>query len=111
MIKGYFDDSSDATRSQYFSVGGFVTPVSYYDPISTRSGWDHLELLWMDATSELTEPFRSTDCETQNGQFKDWKKPDCDALMRKLTTLILNAPIMSLAAVVPVQEFRQLPPP
>jgi hypothetical protein len=107
VIKAYFDDSSDDRRSKYIAVGGFVSPISYQqDPSSPRSALDHLELLWLMATTKLKEPFRSTNCETRNGEFKDWDRQDCNALMRELTSLLVNAPIVAFGIVVPVQEFR-----
>jgi hypothetical protein len=111
VINAYFDDSSDPKRSKYIAVGGIVSPTSaLHDPVSPRTGLDHLELLWMSATNELKEPFRSTNCETQNGEFKNWRKKDCDALIRNLTSLLQDAPILAFAIVVPVQEFRDVFP-
>lgn len=106
MINAYFDVSSDAKRQSYYALGALLAPTNS-DPLNRVSGWDQLALLWMDATHDLTQPFRSTDCETQNGQFKNWEKSRCDALMSKLVGLLVKANVMAFAVVVPVQEFRQ----
>lgn len=61
MLGGYLDDSSDHHRDHYVSFGGILGDVRQIDLFN---------LLWIDATHELKEPFRSTDCETGHGQFR-----------------------------------------
>jgi hypothetical protein len=67
-------------------------------------------MFWSSATKGLTEPFRSTDCETQHGQFEGWQKADCDALMKSLVRAILSAYVFGVGSIVPVEDYRAMFP-
>jgi hypothetical protein len=74
------------------------------------------EQLWIEETKNLKQPFRSTDCECQHGQFADWKKSDCDAVMARLLNIVcerrgLHDPVVgAFASVVPVPLYHQFFP-
>jgi hypothetical protein len=74
MMFSYLDDSADPRRERYAATGGLI---------ATEEQWTRSTFYtdWSVATLNLTEPFRSTNCETQHGQFKDWPKPKCDAAL------------------------------
>ncbi len=97
MIWSYFDDSSDDKRSEYFAAGGVY---------ASENHWLRFESEWIEATKHLKEPFRSTDCECQHGQFQGWDKPDCDALMARLVGIVVEHNIGGFGAVVPIADFR-----
>jgi hypothetical protein len=101
MIFTYLDDSSDKRREKYFAAGGLI---------GGESQWSTFDLRWLDETRELAEPFRSTDCETQHGQFKDWPKPKCDDLMGALVGLIRWYKLSAFASIVPISEYRAVFP-
>ncbi len=101
ILTGYFDDSSDPKRQKYMAVGGIVGGVVQLLD---------LDILWSSATNGLTEPFRSTECETQHGQFAGWQKVDCDALMRSLVQAILRANVFDVGSIVPVEDYRAIFP-
>lgn len=101
MLHAYCDDSSDRKRDAYFACGAAVAHETW---------WARLEPEWAEATKELTEPFRSTDCETQQGQFREWDKPDCDALMAQLVGLLIEYSIGGFASVVPMPDFQAVFP-
>lgn len=103
MLWSYFDDSSDDKRRRYFAVGGLIAGESHWNGCSF-----HLD--WALATKNLKEPFRSTDCETQQGQFKNWAKADCDNLIAKLVTILVENQLHSFASVVPVDLYREIFP-
>ncbi len=106
VIRAYLDDSADPTRSKYVAIGGILTPTVNVGRFGRLDGWDTVELQWLSATSALVAPFRSTDCETGNGQFKSWDRKDRDALFRDLVTIIEKSPLIGMAIVIPVSEFR-----
>jgi hypothetical protein len=103
MILSYFDDSSDERAARYVSIGGIV-------------GSDELvplfEQMWVRVTNHLAEPFRSTECECQHGQFKHVNKRDRDALMAKLVDLLTHQAnlVGKLASVVPVPLYKEVFP-
>jgi hypothetical protein len=101
MICAYMDDSSDPKRKRYTAVGGLLT---------NARNWNELELAWAVATCDLTEPFRSTDCECQHGQFKTWEKPACDRLMAKLVKIIRDCGIPAWGAIVDIDAFHSVFP-
>lgn len=101
MLFSYFDDSSDDRRQKYFAAGGLI---------GGEDQWFTFDMRWLDATRELKEPFRSTDCECNHGQFKRWKKQKCNALMDKLVTVIRFHQLMGFASIVPITEYRQVFP-
>ena len=96
----YFDDSSDPLRQRFCVCGGVLGHADY---------WDRFESRWIAATRELKEPFRSTDCECQHGQFESWEKTKCDALMESLVDLLCDDSeyrIGGFASIVPVPDFK-----
>lgn len=101
MVFSYFDDSSDQCREKYFAAGGLI---------GGENQWFTFDLLWLDATRELKKPFRSTDCECNHDQFKNWKKPKCNALMDQLVTVIRFHKLMGFASIVPIDLYRQVFP-
>ena len=72
-----------------------------------EDGWDWLEGRWAAETRHLKAPFRSTECECQQGQFKKWPKSDCDALMATLVGVIHECKLYGFASIVPVQAYRR----
>jgi hypothetical protein len=107
MICSYNDDSSDEKRSRWVSSGGIVGHETLINLF---------EQLWIEQTKLLKEPFRSTECECQHGQFARWKKSDCDALMARLVNILcerrgMQRPLVgAFASVVPVPLYRQFFP-
>lgn len=103
MLLSYFDDSSDSRRERYFALGGLV---------ATEEHWlaSDFHMKWAVATASLKDPFRSTECETQHGQFKNWKKEECTALMDRLTSIIIDSQLSGFACVVPVQLYNAIFP-
>jgi hypothetical protein len=101
ILEAYLDDSSDPKRQQYMAVGGIVL-----------AGWQPIdfEVLWANATKMLTEPFRSTDCETQHGQFSEWSKTDCTRLMVDLVRILQKTEVHSIGCIVPVSDYRDVFP-
>src|SRR4029077_4253631 len=72
--------------------------------------WNDIHVPWAVATIDLEEPFRSTDCETHRGQFEGWDKPDCDRLMDKLVTIILDRQLHGFASIVPSAAYKEVFP-
>lgn len=101
MLLSYFDDSSDPKRERYFATGGLV---------GIESQWNDLYVPWALATIDLKEPFRSTDCETQHGQFQDWGRGVCDRLMDKLVTIIVDLQLLGFASIVPIADYQAVFP-
>jgi hypothetical protein len=103
MIHAYLDDSGDEKRVQYAACGG----VFGEDVTMTFT-----EAFWQAEVKDLKEPFRSTDCECQHGQFKTWKKKDCDALMGRLVGVLTRTGMQTavLGTAVPVPLFREIFP-
>lgn len=97
------DDSGDDRRERWVSSGGIV---------GMEPNIDLFEVLWLDRTSKLKKPFRSTECECQQGQFASWSKPDCDALMARLTDLICHEAgfVGGFSNAVPVPAYRRVFP-
>jgi len=101
ILHAYFDDSSDDKHARFMAVGGLIGgPIQF----------DTLDILWASETHNLAEPFRSTECECQHGQFEEWSKGDCDDLMRRLVRVILDTKISGVGYVVPVQDYRSVFP-
>ena len=69
IVRGYFDDSADDKRKRFSAVGGLIGGAGQ---------WEEFDKRWAVATYELTEPFHSTDCDSNppRGGFKGWKKED-----------------------------------
>ncbi len=101
MVFSYFDDSSDERRTKYFAAGGLI---------GGEDQWFTFDLQWLDATRDLNKPFRSTECECQHGQFKNWTKPRCNALMDRLVTVIRFYALMGFASIVPIGAYRRVFP-
>jgi hypothetical protein len=79
VIFSYFDDSSDAKREKHVAVGGIIGHEIWLNLFEGK---------WIEETKDLAGPFRSTDCECRHGQFSNWEKRDCDALMKRLVEVI-----------------------
>lgn len=101
MIFTYLDDSADKRREKYFAAGGLI---------GGEDQWATFDIRWLDETRELKEPFRSTDCETQHGQFENWPKPKCDGLMKALVGLIRWYHLSAFASIVPIADYRAVFP-
>jgi len=103
MIFSYFDDSSDDKREKHIAVGGIIGHEIWLNLFEGR---------WIEETKDLEKPFRSTDCECQHGQFTEWEKPDCDALMKRLVEVIAdeNYGVGSFAFSVSVPLYREVFP-
>ncbi len=103
LIFTYFDDSADGRRERYVSTGGII---------GSEFNVDYFEALWVAETKHLKEPFRSTECECQKGQFEKWSKADCDALIKKLVDLICHSVqlVGGFASVVPVPLYNEVFP-
>jgi hypothetical protein len=72
--------------------------------------WNRAEAAWISKTRHLAEPFRSTDCECQHGQFSNWEKSQCDQLMAELVSVLLDFDLSVYAGMVPIQHFRDVFP-
>jgi hypothetical protein len=96
LMESYFDDSSDQKREKFYACGGLM---------GISSQWDVFDMGWSDGTHGLERPFRSSDCEGGQGQFKDWPKPKRDELMRDLVDIIYETKLHGYVSVVPVAEY------
>ena len=101
MVNTYIDDSSDPKRERYIACGGLI---------AHEDVWDGFDLLWLSETHMLEQPFRSTECECQHGQFSGWSKADCTKLMAGLVSLLIKRDIPGFATVVSVADFRAVFP-
>jgi hypothetical protein len=81
MIHAYIDDSGDPQKQIYAVCGGVL---------GEAFAMTATENLWAAETEELTEPFRSTDCECHHGQFKEWEKWKCNDLMARLVGVLAH---------------------
>ena len=99
----YFDDCSDDKRRRYVAIGGLIAGESHWNGCGF-----HVD--WAVATQRLKEPFHATECETQKGQFKDWTKEECDQLMARLVSILVDKRLHGFASVVPVDLYRRLFP-
>jgi hypothetical protein len=104
VIVTYFDESGDDKREAHVAVGGIIAHE-----------WllKMFEVNWIKETADLKEPFRATDCECQHGQFKDWDKPECDDLMRRLVVTLSGAgnrqaSVGCYGFDVPVKAYREV---
>jgi len=100
MFFSYFDDSSDERRERYFACGGLI---------GGEVQWDMLDVLWHSATPDL-EPFRSTECECRQGQFREWPKTACDLLMETLVDILRCCKLSAFASIVPIADYREVFP-
>jgi len=98
VLESYFDDSSDSRRSNLYACGGLL---------GGPDQWDRFDILWNNETHALKEPFRSADCEGGYGQFRDWLKPERDALMARLVSVICKIRLSGFASIVPVAEYKK----
>jgi hypothetical protein len=101
MLYTYFDDSSDPRHEKYFAAGGLI---------GSEPQWDFFDALWSGAVRGLESPFRSTECECNHGQFEQWSKQQCNELMDKLVSILLESKLMGFASVVPVAEYKRIFP-
>jgi hypothetical protein len=101
MLLSYFDDSSDPQHKEYFAVGGLI---------GGEKQWADFYTPWAVATIKLKEPFRSTECECQQGQFKDWSVEDCNKLMADLVSVVLSQQLHGYASVVPISDYKAVFP-
>lgn len=103
MIHVYLDDSGDEKSQQFAVCGGILGE----DLTLTFT-----EEFWRQEVKDLKKPFRSTECECQHGQFKTWKKSDCDSLMARLVG-VLNRTGMEAGVIgtaVPIPLFQKIFP-
>jgi|SRR5882762_35226 len=101
MLFSYFDDSSDERRQKYFACGGLI---------GGEAQWLTFDALWANATRDLIEPFRSTECECNQKQFKEWPKSRCNALMDALVGLLQNYMLSAFASIVPIADYKDVFP-
>lgn len=101
MLFSYYDDSADPRHERYFAVGGLI---------GGERQWTALHVPWAVATVNLTDPFRSTECECQQKQFATWTKPQCNELMDRLVTIILELKLHGYASVVPIADYKAVFP-
>ncbi|MCU1249474.1 MAG: hypothetical protein JWQ49_2503 [Edaphobacter sp.] len=102
VIHAYFDDSADPLMNEYAVCGGVLGEAFHMTVI---------ENLWVRATRHLEQPFRSTDCECQKGQFEKWEKSDCNQLMQNLVDILCSKPpVAAFATAVDIQLYREIFP-
>ena len=101
MIVSYFDDSSDPRHEHYFASGGLI---------AGDHQWKNFHVPWAVATIDLQEPFRSSECECQHGQFRSWSKESCNKLMDKLVGVICEQQFHGYASIVPIDEYKAVFP-
>lgn len=97
ILESYFDDSSDPKGQRFCAFGGLI---------GGENQWDAFDLQWCHATSELKAPFRSTECETMHGQFKEWPKERCDTLMARLVLILRITQLRGFASVIPIPDYK-----
>jgi len=100
MIHGFFDDSADPKMEDFAVCGGIFADEANSFQLSKR---------WRKVTKNLREPFRSTNCECQQGQFKSWSKQQCDLLMSELVGILSdpNLRIGVIATSVPIPLYKE----
>jgi hypothetical protein len=101
VIFSYFDESGDDKRKTHVAIGGIIGHEILLNLV---------EQDWIQTTKHLREPFRSTDCECQHGQFAHWDKTRCDELMRRLVITLAHERAGCYAFDVPVQLYREVFP-
>ena len=101
LLEAYFDDSSDENRKRYCAYGGWI---------GASAQWDAQLIGWGNASYGLTEPFRSTDCETGHGQFEGIEKPERDARMTRMVDVLKATELRGFASIVPVATYREVFP-
>jgi hypothetical protein len=101
VIFSYFDESGDDKRDAHVAVGGIIGHELLLNLVEGN---------WITHTKDLKEPFRSTDCECQHGQFAGWEKARCDDLMKRLVGVLSDKRVGCFAFDVPVQIYREVFP-
>jgi hypothetical protein len=103
VINAYFDDSADANMQEYAVCGGI-----FGDPFLLSV----VENLWYSRTMKLERPFRSTECECQKGQFKNWNKTLCNELIADLVSILANSTLQTqfISTSVPIKIYREIFP-
>ena len=103
VLRGYFDDSSDAKRKRVAAVGGLVG-----HPLA----WADFEKRWSIATYDLPGPFHAADCDSNppRGVFAGWSKERANRLMKNLVGIILDSQVKCFASMVPIPDYRKVFP-
>jgi len=103
MIHVYIDDSGDQRKTEYVTCGGILGEAFAVTV---------MESFWATETKHLAKPFRSTECECQQGQFKTWEKSKCDQLMASLVGILLEPSIRSgvFGVTIPIPLFDRVFP-
>jgi hypothetical protein len=77
------DESADETKSRVFAVSGVF---------GSEQDWDELKRAWVERTGGVI--FHATECETNQGDFKETSDPENKALYKDLVRLLCESHLM-----------------
>ena len=99
MLSVFGDESSDETKQRVFAVGGVI---------GTEESWKWLEEQW--AICIEGTPFHATDCDSDQGDYKDREHSANKALYKSLAILLARSGLGGWGFAIDLQAQRKVFP-
>lgn len=105
MLTAYFDDSGTHADAEVVTIAGLV---------GVQSQWDLFERAWR---AKLKAPlprkpslkyFHMSPCEAREGEFRDYSKAECDAVIHDFRQIILDSQLHGYAMAVSRNDWEDL---
>lgn len=95
MVNVFGDDSADETKKRVFAVAGVV---------ATDTQWAQLSQKWIDRNGGV--PFHATDCESDQGDYKDREHSKNQELYKDLTTMLAESGAFGFGVAIEIPGYR-----
>jgi len=99
IVSVFGDDSADETRQRVFAVAGVI---------AEEKEWERLEGVWVERTGGI--PFHATDCDSDQGNYKDRPHKDNKELYKDLVQILVNSKAYGFGACLDLAGFREFYP-
>ncbi len=99
VLSVYADDSSDEKGERIFAIAGIM---------GTQEEWDALEVKWI--ARSRGEVFHATDCESDQGVYKDIPHKENQELYKDLTQLLAQSSLLGFGVAMDVGAYKALLP-
>jgi len=99
VLSVFGDDSSDEQGERIFAIAGII---------GTQELWDLIEPKWLSRTGGI--PFHATDCEADQGDYKDIAHDKNRELYKDLTQLLAHSGLFGFGVVIDLVAYNTFVP-
>lgn len=99
MVSVFGDESADESMQRVFAVAGVI---------AEEKEWERLEDIWSQRTGGI--PFHATDCDSNQGIYKDKPNRENKELYKDLVQILVNSKAYGFGACLDLAGFREFYP-